>query len=132
MPDRYNRSGGPNDAYSRGARDLDKDRNALFAGASVKPSGPPGGRFQNGPADGGDGGAGGGGDEDDMETLKTQTKDIKQQSVQSTREALRLMREAQETGVATMDQLGKQSGKLISGEYVSYMFNHCLRTTWQH
>lgn len=105
MPDRYNRSGGPNDAYSRGVRDLDQDRANLFAGATV-PAARSSGRS---PA-----GAGGGQvqdeDEEDLEAIQTKTKDLKQQSVMSMREGLRMMREAEETGKNTLLKLGTQSG----------------------
>lgn len=111
MPDRVNRSGGPNDAYSRGVRDLDQDRANLFAGATVKPG--PGGPSRYDEPSGGRGGGGNGDEEEeDLETLQKNTKDIKQQSVQSTRDALRMMREAEETGKNTLLKLGSQSEQL--------------------
>jgi protein transport protein SEC9 len=107
MPDRYNRSGGPNDAYSRGVRDLDKDRADLFAGATVPSRG--GGQSPGGQQ----GGAGAGdGDDEDLEVIQKKTKDLKQQSVQSVREGLRMMREAEETGKNTLLKLGTQSGTI--------------------
>ena len=105
MPDRYNRNGGPNDAYSRGVRDLDKDRANLFSGATVKPRA--GNQFQGGPS-GGSGGADE--EEEDQESIQTKTKELKQQTVQSMREGLRMMREAEETGKNTLMKLGTQSG----------------------
>ena len=106
MPDRYNRSGGPNDAYSRGVRDLDQDRANLFAGATV-PAARAGGRTPGGTS----GGRGQDEDEEeDEEAIQTKTKELKQQSVMSVREGLRMMREAEETGKNTLLKLGTQSG----------------------
>jgi hypothetical protein len=106
MPERYNRSGGPNDAYSRGDRNLEQDRANLFAGATVQPRAGGSSRYDERSG----GGAGGEEEEEDLEAIQTKTKDIKQQSVQSTREALRMMREAEETGKNTLLKLGQQSG----------------------
>ncbi|PVG04878.1 hypothetical protein CPB86DRAFT_747041 [Serendipita vermifera] len=108
MPERYNRSGGPNDAYSRGVRDLNQDRANLFAGATVQPRAGGANRYDERSG----GGAGGDEEEEDLEAIQTKTKDIKQQSVQSTREALRMMREAEETGKNTLLKLGQQSEQL--------------------
>ncbi|KIM32987.1 hypothetical protein M408DRAFT_326662 [Serendipita vermifera MAFF 305830] len=105
MPDRYNRSGGPNDAYSRGVKDLDQDRANLFSGATVKPVGRPSGRPGQGQDQDQD-------EEEDLEAIQTKTKDLKQQTVASTREALRMMREAEETGKNTLLKLGTQSEQL--------------------
>jgi hypothetical protein len=108
MPDRYNKNGGPNDAYSRGARDLDKDRADLFAGATIPPS-RVGGRSPGGQPGGREGGDE---DDEDLEVIQKKTKDLKQQSVQSVREGLRMMREAEETGKNTLLKLGTQSGTI--------------------
>lgn len=92
--------------YSRGTAELDKDRSELFSGYDPAKTGS--GRFFNGPDDK-DNEAG---DEDDVEGIKQQTRFVKQESVTSARNALRLAREAEETGRNTLQRLGEQSGKL--------------------
>lgn len=94
--------------YSRGTAELDKDRNELFSGYNPAKSGS--GRFFDGP-DVKDNEAGEGEDED-VERIKQQTRFVKQESVNSTRNALRLAREAEETGRNTLERLGEQAGKL--------------------
>ncbi|KAG8840028.1 Protein transport protein S9 plasma membrane t-SNARE, partial [Serendipita sp. 411] len=111
MPDRVARSG-PNDQYSRGARDLDRDRNALFSGATVNPRASGG----NNRYDEQRGGAGEEDEEEDLEAIQKKTKDTKQASVNSTRDALRMMRETEETGRSTLMKLGAQSEQLASTE----------------
>jgi hypothetical protein len=104
--DRYGGQGGrnasANDAYARGERNIDRDREQLFAGASRQPGARPGAaRFDNGPA---------GDEEEDVEGIKGQTRALKQESVNSTRNALRMAREAEETARGTLTRLGDQSG----------------------
>ena len=106
--DPYNRNKGAGDVYSRGTAELDKDRNELFSGYNPAKSGS--GRFFDGP-DVKDNEAGEGEDED-VERIKQQTRFVKQESVNSTRNALRLAREAEETGRNTLERLGEQAGKL--------------------
>ncbi|KAF7964950.1 hypothetical protein HWV62_1450 [Athelia sp. TMB] len=55
-------------------------------------------------------------DEEDVEGIKQQTRYIKQDSVNSTRNALRMMREAEETARNTLGRLGDQSEKLANTE----------------
>lgn len=94
--------------YSRGTAELDKDRDELFSGYNPAKSGS--GRFFNGPNKGD---LEAGEDEDeDVERIKQQTRFVKQESVNSTRNALRLAREAEETGRNTLGRLAEQSGKL--------------------
>ena len=102
----YNRNKGAGDVYSRGTAELDKDRNELFSGYNPAKSGS--GRFFDGPDVNGEAGEG----EDDVEGIKQQTRFVKQESVNSTRNALRLAREAEETGRNTLARLDEQSGKL--------------------
>ena len=86
------------------------DRSALFAGAAPREEGKPN-RFEDGPTmstrppppPGEEG-------EDDVEAIKSQTKFLKQDTAQSTRNALRMAREAEETGRNTLLRLGEQSG----------------------
>ena len=93
--------------YSRGTAELDKDRNELFSGYNPAKSGS--GRFFDGPdVENNEAGEG----EDDVERIKQQTRFVKQESVNSTRNALRLAREAEETGRNTLERLGEQAGKL--------------------
>lgn len=87
---------------------MDKDRDELFSGYNPAKSGS--GRFFDGP-DVQDNEAGEG-DDDDVEKIKQQTRFVKQESVSSTRNALRMAREAEETGRNTLERLSEQSGKL--------------------
>lgn len=106
----YNRNRGAGDVYSRGTAELDKDRDELFSGYNPTKSGS--GRFFDGPklATGKEDEEG---DDDDVEGIKQQIRFVKQESVNSTRNALRLAREAEETGRNTLARLGEQSGKLL-------------------
>lgn len=109
LADKYNRSRGIGDVYSRGTAELDKDRNELFSGYNAAKSGS--GRF----FDGADTGKR---DEDendeDIEGIKQQTRFIKQESVNSTTNALRLARQAEDAGRNTLLRLGEQSGELLT------------------
>lgn len=109
LADRYGRNRGAGDVYSRGTAELDKDRSELFSGYNPAKSGS--GRFFDGP-DLGKGPTDGEENEDDIEGIKQQTRFVKQESVNSTRNALRLAREAEETGRNTLSRLGDQSGNL--------------------
>ncbi|KAF9459934.1 synaptosome-associated proteinsynaptosomal-associated protein 25 [Collybia nuda] len=111
--DKYSRSNGVGDVYSRGGAELDKDRNELFSGYNPEKSGS--GRFFDGPQAGREPPPGEEND-DDIEGIKTQTRFIKQESVNSTRNALRLAREAEETARNTLTRLGDQSEKLANTE----------------
>ncbi|GLB36181.1 putative helical region found in SNAREs [Lyophyllum shimeji] len=111
--DKYSRSNGVGDIYSRGGAELDRDRNELFAGYNAQKSGS--GRFFDGPQPGREPPPGEE-NEEDVEGIKTQTRFIKQESVNSTRNALRLAREAEETARNTLTRLGDQSEKLANTE----------------
>lgn len=108
--DPYSRNRGVGDVYSRGGSELDKDRNELFSGYNPAKGGS--GRFFDGP-DLGRAPPPGEENEDDIEGIKQQTRFVKQESVNSTRNALRLAREAEETGRNTLTRLGDQSGMLF-------------------
>ncbi len=104
--DKYSRSNGVGDVYSRGAGELDKDRNELFSGYNPQKAGS--GRFFDGPqikepTPGEE-------NDEDVEGIRQQTRFTKQESVNSTRNALRMAREAEETGRNTLSRLGDQSG----------------------
>ncbi|KAG5648017.1 hypothetical protein DXG03_007051 [Asterophora parasitica] len=111
--DKYSRSNGVGDQYSRGGAQLDQDRNELFAGYNAQKSGS--GRFFDGPQAGREP-APGEENDDDVEGIKQQTRFIKQDSVNSSRNALRLAREAEETARNTLTRLGDQSEKLANTE----------------
>jgi protein transport protein SEC9 len=113
LASRYNRNRGAGDVYSRGIAELDKDRDELFSG--YKPTKSGSGRFFDGP----DLATGEEGDDDDVERIKQQTRFVKQESVNSTRNALRLAREAEETGRNTLTRLGEQSREL-SLHYIAF------------
>ena len=49
-------------------------------------------------------------EDEEVEGIKQQMRFVKQESLASTRNALRIAREAEETGRATLDKLGEQSG----------------------
>ncbi|KAG7089929.1 hypothetical protein E1B28_011561 [Marasmius oreades] len=106
--DKYSRSNGIGDVYSRGHAQLDQDRNELFAGYNPEKSAGTN-RFYDGPAMGEE-------DDDDVEGIKKQTRFVKQESVNSTRNALRLAREAEETARGTVEKLGDQSERLANTE----------------
>ncbi|KAF9044718.1 hypothetical protein BDZ89DRAFT_1127755 [Hymenopellis radicata] len=110
--DKYSRSNGVGDVYSRGGGELDKDRNELFAGYNPQKGGS--GRFFDGPSvrDPPPGEE----NDEDVEGIKQQTRFVKQESVNSTRNALRMAREAEETARNTLGRLGDQSEKLASTE----------------
>ncbi|KAF9270245.1 hypothetical protein L218DRAFT_1071706 [Marasmius fiardii PR-910] len=107
--DKYSRSNGVGDVYSRGGANIDQDRNELFSGYNPQKSGS--GRFFDGPSRGEDGEG-----EEDVEGIKQQTRFIKQESVNSTRNALRMAREAEETARGTLSKLGDQSERLANTE----------------
>lgn len=107
LRDKYSRSNGVGDVYSRGGANIDSDRNELFAGYNPQKAGS--GRFFDGPGIGREPAAGEENDED-VEGIKQQTRFVKQESVNSTRNALRLAREAEETARNTLSRLGDQSG----------------------
>jgi len=99
-----------NDVYSRGERDLDTDRNELLG--SYKPA-----NRSNRFADGAQPDSNiGDGEEEDEETIQRATRFTKQESVNSTRNALRIAREAEETGRNTLLRLGDQSEKIANTE----------------
>ncbi|KAI5124659.1 hypothetical protein M0805_004267 [Coniferiporia weirii] len=111
----YGVTGGVSDPYARGERDLAADRNALFAGSAEIKEGQRGPTFMDEHTgqqsqDFGDN------EEEEVEAIKAQTKSLKQESVASTRNALRIAREAEETGRATLLRLGEQSEKIANTE----------------
>ncbi|THH15980.1 hypothetical protein EW146_g4586 [Bondarzewia mesenterica] len=117
--DKYARNNAVGDVYSRGQSNLESDRQELFAGYNPEKAGS--GRFNDGPtlADG---------DEEDVEGIKQQTRFLKQDSVNSTRNALRLAREAEETGRNTINRLGVQSEKLANTErHLDVSKSHALK-----
>lgn len=105
--DKYSRSNGVGDVYSRGAANVDQDRNELFSGYNPQKSAGSG-RFFDGPSvrDPTPGEE----NDEDVEGIKQQTRFVKQDSVNSTRNALRMAREAEETARNTLTKLGDQSG----------------------
>jgi hypothetical protein len=105
---RYNRNKPVGDRYARGEGQLDEERNELFSGYNAEKAGT-GGRFFDGPLPRKEP-APGEEDEEDVEGIKQQTRFVKQESVNSSRNALRLMREAEETARGTLGRLGDQSG----------------------
>lgn len=99
-----------NDVYSRGERDLDTDRNELLGG--YKPA-----NRSNRFADGAQLDSNiANEEEEDEETIQRATRFTKQESVNSTRNALRIAREAEETGRNTLLRLGDQSEKIANTE----------------
>ncbi|TDL28467.1 hypothetical protein BD410DRAFT_861978 [Rickenella mellea] len=120
------RNNGITDPYSRGERNIDTDRNELFAGYNPEKAagsnrfndGPPGRRT---PPPGEE-------QDEDVEGIKQQTRFTKQESVNSTRNALRLAREAEETATITLGRLGDQSEKLGNTErHLDVAKGHSLR-----
>lgn len=109
LQDKYSRSNGVGDIYSRGTAELDKDRHELFSGYNAQRTGS--GRFFDGPQSGRDPPPGEENDED-VEGIKKQTRFIKQDGVNSTRNALRIAREAEDTARNTLLKLGDQSGMI--------------------
>ena len=104
--DRYSRTNGVGDIYSRGGAHLDQDRNELFSGYNPEKAGS--GRFLDGPD------VDRQGDEDeDVEGIKQQTRYIKQESVTSTRNAIRMARDAEEVASNSLLRIGEQSGTFI-------------------
>ncbi|ESK88897.1 protein transport protein sec9 [Moniliophthora roreri MCA 2997] len=114
--DKYHRSNGVGDAYSRGGgnAELERDRNELFSGYNPQRSAGSG-RFFDGPQLGREPAPGEENDED-VEGIKQQTRFVKQESVNSTRNALRMAREAEETARNTLGRLGDQSERLANTE----------------
>ncbi|KAJ7283413.1 hypothetical protein C8J57DRAFT_1432541 [Mycena rebaudengoi] len=110
--DRYSRSNGVGDAYTRAgataARDLDHDRSELFSGYNPAKSGS--GRFFAPGANETEE------EEEDVEAIKQKTRFVKQESVKSTRSAIQLAREAVETSGNTLKRLGEQSERLANTE----------------
>jgi len=97
------------DVYSRGERDLGTDRNELLGG--YRPA-DRANRFADGPQlDNLDNN-----EEQDEEAIQQATRFTKQESVNSTRNALRIAREAEETGRNTLLRLGDQSEKIANTE----------------
>ncbi|QRV74244.1 transporter protein Sec9 [Ceratobasidium sp. AG-Ba] len=110
--DRYARNAAVGDKYSRGYGNVDNDRAELFAGS--RPA-QPRRRFDddnnNEPRQ-----MTAEEEEEEVEGIKRDMRSLKQDSVQSTRNALRIAREAEETGRNTLLKLGDQSEKLANTE----------------
>jgi len=102
--------------YSRDTAELDKDRNELFSGYKPPKSGS--GRFFDRPnvEDNKAGEDEADDKEEDVEGIKRQIRFTKQESVNSTKNALRLAREAEETGRNTLGRLDEQSVRLQDTE----------------
>jgi len=131
VPERYANRGAAGDPYARGG-DADAARAALFggydAGKQRAASGGPNRfadpaqdneprQFQTQEEE-----------EEEVEGIKAQTRWVKQESVQSSRNALRIAREAEETGRNALLRLGDQSEKLANTErYVDQGKLHALR-----
>lgn len=79
-----------------------KSRNELLSGAPARAA----------PASHGEQQAGGESNEE-VEGIKQQLRFVKQESLASTRNAVRIAREAEETGMATLERLGDQSGATL-------------------
>lgn len=125
VPERYGNRGAIGDPYARGG-DADADRAALFSGYDAeKRRAASGGcnRFDDGAQDNEprqfqtqeE-------EEEEVEGIKQQTRWVKQESVQSTRNALRIAREAEETGRNTLLRLGDQSGTPTHIPPLSYIY----------
>lgn len=95
-----------------------KQRDELLAGAAPRrsaaaPSGPNGGAY---------GGIDGqqeqeyADEDEEVEGIKQQMRFVKQESLASTRNAVRIAREAEETGRATLEKLGEQSDRIANTE----------------
>ena len=106
------------DPYSRGERNLEADRNALFAGAPApQQGGPTSNRFTGGQIYSRDPRAApnpGEETEEDLEALKGDIRGVKNQTADSLSNALRYAMKAQETGLATFNKLGQQSGTSLT------------------
>lgn len=104
------------DPYSRGERNLEADRNALFAGSSPAEGGPTSNRF-GGPSYGNGERRPtpnpGEENEEDVEAIKSDIRNVKNQTADSMSNALRLAKQAEQTGMATLLKLGSQSGTSI-------------------
>ncbi|KIY68732.1 hypothetical protein CYLTODRAFT_350884 [Cylindrobasidium torrendii FP15055 ss-10] len=109
LRNKYHRSNGVGDVYSRGEAKLDSDRNELFAGYNPSKSKAGSGRFVDGPE-------AQEGNDDDVENIKQQTRGLKQEGVNSTRNALRMALEAEDTARNTMLKIGDQSERLANTE----------------
>lgn len=107
----YGAKSSVSDPYARGERNIDLDRNALFADAAPPEESQGRYRFQDGLA--GPPPEPTGNEDEDVEAIKTQTRFLKQDTVASTRNALRMAREAEESGRATLLKLGEQSGAIV-------------------
>lgn len=130
---RYGPTTGVGDVYTRGgfasgtagAADLDRDRSELFSGYDASKPAAGSGRFFDGP-----GGPRrpdpqqGEETEEDVEAIKKDIRWTKQESANSTRNALRMAREAEETGRSTLLRLGDQSGGshfILFSSFTRYM-----------
>ena len=112
IPERYGNRGAVGDPYTRGGN-VDADRAALFSGYDAGEQRAPN-RFDDSNQDNEPRQFQTQEDEDEeVEGIKQQTRWVKQESVQSTRNALRIAREAEETGRNTLLRLGDQSGTPI-------------------
>ncbi|KAI0793477.1 hypothetical protein C8Q75DRAFT_750295 [Abortiporus biennis] len=123
--DRYSRKDNVGDVYSRGQKDVDKDRNELFGGYKAQNGGS--NRFAGGSSSAAEPNPGEENDED-IEGIKQSLRFTKQESVNSTRNALRLAREAEETARNTLGRLGDQSEKLANTErHLDVAKGHSMR-----
>ncbi|KZS92993.1 synaptosome-associated proteinsynaptosomal-associated protein 25 [Sistotremastrum niveocremeum HHB9708] len=127
LSSRYGKNVGVGDVYSRGERNLDADRNELFSGYDPKTrSGS--NRFRDGASTRSYDDTPGENEEEDVEAIKRDTRFTKQESVNSTRNALRIAREAEETGRNTLLKLGDQSEKIANTErHLDVSKGHSLR-----
>ncbi|KAF8211526.1 hypothetical protein K438DRAFT_1546898, partial [Mycena galopus ATCC 62051] len=117
--DKYSRSNGVGDVYTRGGleRRLDQDRNELFAGYNPARAGSSR-FFEEDSVE----------EEEDVEGIRRKIAYKKQESVNSTQNSLRLAREAVETGNNTLKRLGEQSERLVNTElYLDRAKGHSKR-----
>lgn len=126
--DKYSRSNGVGDVYSRGQANLEQDRNELFSG--YKPNKAGSGRFFDGPSGNPNEPPPGEENEEDVEGIKQQTRYVKQESVNSTRNALRMAREAEETARNTLGRLGDQSGMLSATHRALTWLTSNIKKNW--
>lgn len=117
------------DPYSRGERNLEADRNALFSGAPPpQQGGPTSNRFAGGQIYSRDPRSApnpGEETEEDLEALKGDIRGMKNQTADSLSNALRYALKAQETGMATFNKLGQQSGMFLVWMYPIIANNIC-------
>jgi len=111
--DGFNRSAPIGGFSSRRGDNVDAARQELFSGYKRENTGS--GRFFDGPKAGREPPPGEE-NEEDIEAIKQQTRYVRQESVNSTRNALRLAREAEETGINNLQRLGAQSEALANTE----------------